>query len=113
MRSVALEAVGGFLFGCCFAAVAPLASVTVRHPYGFDGLAVSHPDQIALGAVDRTGGLEDFGKTDGVAFGGQGVAERLGKGGDLVERSDALAIKGFVELGRPVGLLAETGHEGG
>ena len=89
-------------------AVATFASVAVGHPDGLYGLAVGHADEVALGAVDGSGGLDDLGQADGVAFGGEGLAEGLGEGGDLVERGDALAVKGFVELGGTVGLLAEA-----
>jgi hypothetical protein len=110
---VAFEAFGGLLLGCGLATVASLASVSVGHPDGFDCLAVGHSDEVAFGSVYGTSGLEDLGQTDGVAFGGEGVAEGLGEGGDLVERGDSLAIKGFVELGGAVGFLAKAGHEAG
>ncbi len=112
---------GGGVAGCVFllllfggkGAVAAFAAVAVGHPDGLDGLAVGHADQVALGAVDGAGGLDDLGQSDSVALGGEGFAQGGGQGGDLVEGGDPLAVDGFDELVGPVGTLAEARHEVG
>ena len=43
-----------------------LGSVTIGHPDGFDGLAVGHLDEVALGAIDGFCGLDDLGQADGM-----------------------------------------------
>ncbi len=103
----------GFLFFGGLRAVAAFAAVAVGHPDGFDGLAVGHADEVALGAVDGAGGLDDLGQADGVALGGEGIAEGLRQGGDLVERGNSLAVEGVVKLRGAIGLLAQALHEGG
>ena len=98
----------GFLLFRGLGAVAPFAAIAVGHPDGFDGLAVGHADQIAFCSVDGAGGLDDLGQAYGVALGCKVVAKGLGEGGGLVQRCNALAIEGRMELRRAVRLLAET-----
>ena len=50
------------LFGGGLAPVAPLAAIAIGHPHGFDGLAVGHAHQVALGAVNRLCRLRDLGR---------------------------------------------------
>src|SRR5271154_527134 len=59
----------GLLFFGGLGAVASLTAIAVGHPDGLNRLTVGHADEVALGAVDRAGGLDDLGQTDGVAFG--------------------------------------------
>src|SRR5258705_990558 len=94
-------------------AVAAFASVAVGHPDGLDGLAVGHADEVALGAVDGAGGLNDLRETYGVAFGVQEVAEVCGQSGDVVDGCNPLTVKGVLELGGSVGGLVEGLRNGG
>ena len=90
--------VAGFFEGG-FASVASFASVAAGHPDGLYGLAVGEADEVALGAVDGFGGLDDLGD---------------GEGGDFFEGLDALLVEGLVELGRAVlgeGELLREGAE--
>src|ERR1700733_9892072 len=73
-----------FFFGG-LGAVAALAAVASGHPDGLDGLAVGHADEVALGAVDGAGGLDELGQAYGVALGHHGFAQGLGECGDLLE----------------------------
>ena len=107
---VAFKAFGGFFFGCGLAAVASLASVAVGHPDGFNSLAVRGADEVALGAVDGTGGLDDLWKANKHShLGRERITEGLaGRSGHLVEGGDAEAVEGLVELAGAVGFLAQA-----
>ncbi len=76
-----------------------------------DGLAVGLAHQVALGAVDGAGGLDDLGQADVVSLGLELRAQLDGRGRDGVEGFDALFIEGFGELGGAIGALAEAGED--
>ncbi len=101
----------GGLFFCGFAAVAALAAVAVGHPDGLDGLTVGHAHEVALGAVDGAGGLDDLWQADAVAGGHEALAELVRERGDVLNRGDALLVEGFPELACTEGLLTEAGHQ--
>ncbi len=102
---------GGFGSGSVRAGEVNWSAVTVWHPDGLDGFAVSHTDEITLGAVDRGGGPDNLREADDVAALGKSLAEAGGERGDVVERCGALAVEGLGELVGAEAGLAELSQQ--
>ena len=87
-------------------------AVAVRHPDGFNGLAVSHAHQVALGAVDGNGGLHHLRQADGVLC-RERRAQLRRKRGDAVDRCHTLAVQRVPQLAGAVRLLTQRERQFG
>src|SRR5271166_6287279 len=89
-------------------AVAGFTAVAFEHPDGFDGLAVGELEEVADGAVGGGEFLIDGRQSNGVAELGELLAQRLGKGGELIEARPALAVEAVQKLAEAIGSLGEA-----
>jgi len=84
------------------APIPALAAIALRHPHRLDRLAVAHPHQVALGAVDGLRRLHNLRPPHGVAPGHQLLPQRQRQHGHLLYRLYPPAVERFKHLRRPV-----------